>query len=259
MSIFVGTSGWSYKEWKGSFYPPKMPAEEMLRFYADRFPAVEVNNSFYRIPAERVLASWAEQVPESFRFVLKASRRVTHNNRLTDEDGSLGYFLRAINPLGDRLGPTLFQLPPTFKKDTERLRHFLGMLPRHWTAAVEFRHSSWFVDEVYDLLRTRDVAHVAVDEDETAGTGSPLVPTASWGYIRLRRGAYSSQELQSWATRIRELQWKTAYVFLKHEDGSPTGPAAASEMGDLLAKFGKSDPGHDLATVPALTYPSVEK
>ena len=114
--ILVGTSGWSYKEWKGSFYPAKLPAEEMLRFYAGRFPTVEVNNSFYRIPAERVLVTWAEQVPDSFRFVLKASRRVTHNNRLADADGSLDYFLRAVNPLGDRLGPTLFQLPPTFKK-----------------------------------------------------------------------------------------------------------------------------------------------
>ena len=129
MNIFVGTSGWSYKEWKGSFYPPKLPAEEMLRFYAGRFPAVEVNNSFYRIPAERVLAGWAEQVPESFRFVLKASRRITHNNRLTDPDGSLAYFLRAINPLGPRLGPTLFQLPPTFQKDIDRLRTFLAMSP----------------------------------------------------------------------------------------------------------------------------------
>ena len=259
MNILVGTSGWSYKEWKGSFYPPKMPADEMLRFYAGRFPAVEVNNSFYRIPAERVLASWAEQVPESFRFVLKASRRVTHNNRLTDEDGSLAYFLRAINPLGERLGPTLFQLPPTFKKDVERLRAFLGMLPRRWTAAVEFRHSSWFVEEVYDLLRTRDVALVAVDEDETEGTGSPLVPTASWGYIRLRRRAYTGQALQSWATRIRESLWNTAYVFLKHEDGSPTGPAAAGELGEILTKLAKSDPGHDPATAPGLTYPSVEK
>ncbi len=234
MNILVGTSGWSYKEWKGSFYPQKFPAEEMLRYYAARFPAVEVNNSFYRIPAERVLASWAEQVPESFRFVLKASRRVTHNNRLNDEDGSLGYFLRAINPLGNRLGPTLFQLPPTFKKDVERLRNFLGLLPRHWTAAVEFRHPSWLVDEVYDLLRARDVALVAVDADESEGMGSPLVATASWGYLRLRRTDYQRQALEVWAGRIRESPWSDAYVFLKHEDGSPTGPAAAAEMIGIL-------------------------
>jgi uncharacterized protein YecE (DUF72 family) len=236
MNVLVGTSGWSYKEWKGSFYPPKLPAEEMLRFYAGHFPTVEVNNSFYRIPAERVLANWAEQVPETFRFVLKASRRITHNNRLKDEDGSLGYFLRAINPLGDRLGPTLFQLPPTFKKDLDRLRNFLALLPRRWTTAVEFRHDSWFVDEVYDLLRERDVALVAVDEDEAEGKGSPLVATASWGYLRLRRSAYDRAALKAWAGRIRANPWTDAYVFLKHEDGSPTGPAAAGEMGEILTE-----------------------
>lgn len=234
MNILVGTSGWSYKEWKGSFYPPKLPAEEMLRFYAGHFAAVEVNNSFYRIPAERVLATWAEQVPESFRFALKASRRITHNSRLKDDDGSLAYFLRAINPLGDRLGPTLFQLPPTFRKDTERLLQFLALLPRRWRAALEFRHASWFVEEVFDALRNRDVALVAVDEDEAEGTGSPLVPTASWGYIRLRRAAYDESGLATWAARIRENPWDEAYVFLKHEDGSPAGPAAAAQMGRIL-------------------------
>jgi uncharacterized protein YecE (DUF72 family) len=236
VNILVGTSGWSYKEWKGSFYPPKLPAEEMLRFYSGRFPTVEVNNSFYRTPAERVLATWAEQVPDTFRFVLKASRRITHNNRLSDEDGSLGYFLRAVNPLGDRLGPTLFQLPPTFKKDVDRLRGFLALLPRRWPAAFEFRHASWFVDEVYDLLRARDAPLVAVDEDETEGRGSPLVPIASWGYLRLRRSAYDRPALHAWAERIRENPWTEAYVFLKHEDGSPTGPAAAGEMGEILTE-----------------------
>jgi len=235
--IRVGTSGWSYKEWKGSFYPAKLPAEEMLRFYAGRFPTVEVNNSFYRIPAERVLVTWAEQVPDTFRFVVKASRRVTHNNRLADADGSLDYFLRAINPLGDRLGPTLFQLPPTFKRDVDRLRAFLAKLPRRWVTAIEFRHASWLVDEVYELLRGRDVALVAVDQDEAEGAGSPLVPTASWGYLRLRRSTYDRGALETWAARIRETRWSEAYVFLKHEDGSPTGPAAAGEMDEIIANI----------------------
>jgi uncharacterized protein YecE (DUF72 family) len=230
MHIMVGTSGWSYKEWKGSFYPPKLPAEEMLRFYASRFPTVEVNNSFYRIPSERVLAGWAQQVPESFRFVLKASRRVTHNSRLKDEDGSLAYFLQAVNPLGERLGPTLFQLPPTFSKDFGRLQGFLGRLPKRWPAAIEFRHASWFDDEVYALLRSRDVALVAVDEDEGEGIGAPLIPTASWGYLRLRRSGYDASALQAWAERIGKQEWSEAYVFLKHEDGSPTGPGAATDM-----------------------------
>jgi uncharacterized protein YecE (DUF72 family) len=234
MNILVGTSGWSYKEWKGSFYPEKHPAEEMLGFYAARFPTVEVNNSFYRIPNERVLTSWAEQVPEQFRFVLKASRRITHNARLADEDGSLEYFLRAVNPLGERLGPTLFQLPPTFKKDLNRLQNFLGRLPHRWPAAMEFRHPTWFDDEVYQLLRGRDVALVAVDEDEPEGTGSPLVATASWGYLRLRRSAYDLSTLAQWGERILGQPWGEAYVFLKHEEGSPTGPAAAQELKQIL-------------------------
>jgi uncharacterized protein YecE (DUF72 family) len=206
----------------------------MLRFYASRFSTVEVNNSFYRIPTERVLAGWAEQVPEDFRFVMKASRRVTHNNRLKDDDGSLAYFLQAINPLGRRLGPTLFQLPPTFKKDSGRLQEFLTRLPRHWPAAIEFRHTSWFDEEVYDLRRARNVALVAVDGDEGEGGGAPLVPTASWGYLRLRRASYDIATLQDWAGRVREQDWTEVYVFLKHEEGSPTGPQQAKEMKQIL-------------------------
>ena len=234
MNILVGTSGWSYKEWKGSFYPANLPQAAMLSFYASRFSTVEVNNSFYRIPSEKVLAGWAEQVPGDFRFVVKASRRITHNNRLADEDGSLEYFLRAVNPLGQRLGPTLFQLPPTFKKDTARLRNFLVRLPARWVTAFEFRHSSWFDEEVYDELRAHDVALVAVDEDEGEGTGAPLVPTASWGYLRLRRSAYELPALGAWANRIQAQVWKEAYVFLKHEDGSPRGPGAAEELEQIL-------------------------
>jgi uncharacterized protein YecE (DUF72 family) len=240
MNVLVGTSGWSYKEWKGSFYPPKISAEDMLRFYSGHFPTVEVNNSFYRIPAERVLVGWAGQVPESFRFVMKASRRVTHNNRLRDEDGSLGYFLRAINPLAERLGPTLFQLPPNFKKDMDRLGEFLAALPRRWPAAMEFRHPSWFDDEVYDAMMARGVALVAVDENEDEGTGSPLVPTATWGYLRLRRVSYDEAMLRTWAERILDQSWSDAYVFLKHEDGSPTGPAAARQLSRILEEIRKT-------------------
>jgi uncharacterized protein YecE (DUF72 family) len=235
MNIHIGTSGWSYKEWKGSFYPPKMPADEMLPYYAARFSTVEVNNSFYRIPSDRVLASWASQVPPEFRFVMKASRRITHHGRLKNEDGSLEYFLQAVNPLGHRMGPTLFQLPPTFKKDPARLQSFLTRLPRRWPAAVEFRHQSWFDEEVYQLLRDRDVALVAVDEDE--GEGAPLIPSAAWGYLRLRRITYDRSQLSAWAARIREQPWSEAYVFLKHEEGSPTGPAAAEELQQILLEL----------------------
>jgi uncharacterized protein YecE (DUF72 family) len=235
MHFHIGTSGWSYKEWKGSFYPPQIPADEMLPYYAARFSTVEVNNSFYRIPSDRVLASWAGQVPSQFRFVMKASRRITHNGRLKDEDGSLEYFLPAVNPLGERLGPTLFQLPPTLKKDAGRLQGFLSRLPQRWAAAMEFRHQSWFDDEVYQLLRERDVALVAVDQDE--GEGGPLVPTAGWGYLRLRRIAYDTPQLSAWAARIAAQPWREAYVFLKHEEGSPSGPAAAQELQEIVRQL----------------------
>jgi uncharacterized protein YecE (DUF72 family) len=206
----------------------------MLAYYAERFGAVEVNNSFYRIPSERVLLSWAQQVPPHFRFIMKASRRITHFGRLRDEDASLGYFLQAVAPLGPRLGPTLFQLPPTFEADLVKLRRFLERLPRRWQAALEFRHHSWFNEEVYQLLRTHDVPLVTVDAGEDEGVSAPLVATASWGYLRLRRGHYSAEDLVRWAARIREQPWTSSYLFLKHQEGSPTGPAAAQELKAIL-------------------------
>jgi uncharacterized protein YecE (DUF72 family) len=234
MNIHIGTSGWSYKEWKGSFYPAKFPADQMLSYYASRFSTVEVNNSFYRIPTERVLVSWTREVPAHFQFVMKASRRITHFGRLKNDDGSLEYFLQAVNPLGTQLGPTLFQLPPTFKKDAIRLEEFLRHLPRHWLAAFEFRHQSWFDDEVYQILRGRDAPLVAVDEAPEDGAGAPLVATASWGYLRLRRTNYERPALERWAHEITSQPWHRAYVFLKHEEGSPTGPAAARELQQIL-------------------------
>ena len=235
MQLFVGTSGYAYKEWKGAFYPAKLPADEMLRFYASRLPAVEINNTFYRMPSERVLVEWAGQVPEAFRFVLKASQRITHYARLKIEDDSLDYFLRTANVLGSRLGPTLFQLPPNLKKDLPRLSAFLAKLPRTWRAAMEFRHESWFADDVLEALRARDIAMVAVDEDEG---GSPLVPTASWGYLRLRRTGYDAAALAAWADRIQDQPWTEAYAFLKHdEEGSEAnGPRWAEELRGLAVK-----------------------
>jgi uncharacterized protein YecE (DUF72 family) len=227
MNILVGTSGWSYKQWKGSFYPADLPADDMLRHYATRLPTVEVNNSFYRIPKEKTLLEWAEQTPAEFRFVLKASRRITHINRLADADDSLAYFLRTVNVLGDKLGPTLFQCPPSLRKNMELLAGFLAKVPRTWRAALEFRHASWFEDEVYDAIRAHDIALVGVDEDEGA---TPLVPTASWGYLRLRKTTYADDELNEWANRIKSQPWREAFVFLKHDEDSPAGPDAATKL-----------------------------
>jgi uncharacterized protein YecE (DUF72 family) len=229
MQLCVGTSGYAYKEWKGAFYPAKLPADEMLRFYASRLPSVEINNTFYRMPTERVLLDWAEQVPEGFRFVLKAPQRITHYARLKLEDDSLDYFLRTANVMGGRLGPTLFQLPPNFKKDLPRLTEFIAKLPRTWRAAFEFRHESWFTDDVLEALHGRDIALVAVDDDEG---GSPLVPTASWGYLRLRRTGYDHAGLAAWAERVRSQPWQEGYVFLKHdEEGTEAnGPRWAEEL-----------------------------
>jgi uncharacterized protein YecE (DUF72 family) len=231
MRIHVGTSGWSYKEWKGSFYPADLPADDMLRHYASRLPAVEINNSFYRIPKEKVLLEWAEQVPSAFRFVLKASRRITHINRLADADDSLGYFMRTVNCLGDRIGPTLFQCPPSLRRNMELLRSFLERVPRTWRAAMEFRHDSWFDDEVYEALRAHDMALVGVEEDEAA---TPLVPTASWGYLRLRKTEYGEDELRAWVARVRAQPWSEAYVFLKHDEESTAGPDAAVRLAGMV-------------------------
>lgn len=230
MQLHVGTSGWSYKEWKGSFYPADIAADDMLRFYGTRLSTVEINNSFYRIPKEKVLLEWADQVAPDFRFVLKASRRITHINRLANEDGSLEYFMRTVNVLGPRLGPTLFQCPPSLTMDMARLRGFLALVPRTWRAAVEFRHASWFTDEVADALREHDIALVAVDEDESEGPGSPLMPTSTWGYLRLRRAEYSDEMLRDWLERIRAQSWTEAFAFLKHDEDEPTGPEAATRL-----------------------------
>ena len=178
---------------------------------------------------------WAAQVPAEFRFVLKASRRITHINRLANQDDSLEYFLRTVNVLGERLGPTLFQCPPSLRLDLARLHDFLARVPRTWRAALEFRHASWFTDDVYEALRAHDVALVAAEEDEGEGAGAPLVPTASWGYLRLRRTTYATEELKAWLTRIQAQPWKEAFVFLKHDEEGKTGPEAATALSGMTS------------------------
>ena len=232
MRVLAGTSGFSYKEWKGSFYPEDLPADEMLRFYASKFPAVEINNTFYRMPKPALLTGWAEQVPEDFRFVLKASQRITHFKRLKEAASEVEYFFGVAASLGHRLGPALFQLPPNLKKDLPRLESFLAALPAGARAAIEFRHASWFEDDVFAALSSRGAA-LCVAEDEELAT--PFVATAPWGYLRLRRQDYGEAEVAAWADRIRTQAWDEAYVFFKHEDAG-TGPRLAAR---LLEAFGE--------------------
>jgi len=237
--IAVGTSGYAYKEWKGSFYPVDLPADGMLRFYGSRFGAVEINNTFYRMPTEKVLLGWAADVPDGFTFVLKASQRITHRKRLKDAGEEVAYFLKTANVLGPRLGPTLFQLPPNLKKDLPRLVDFLSHVPDTWRAAFEFRHASWLDDEVFAALRARNAALVVADTDPEEGETEPLViptlATADWGYLRLRRAGYTNSDLQRWAGTIREQPWKDAFVFFKHEEAG-AGPRLVDEFTALLPR-----------------------
>lgn len=236
MKVAVGTSGFAYKEWRGTFYPADLKQADFLAFYAGRLDAVEINNTFYRMPKESLLADWASRVPEHFTFVLKAPQKITHMKRLKDAGEEVGYFLRTANVLGARLGPTLFQLPPNLKQDLPRLRDFLALIPRTWRAAFEFRHPSWLADDTYALLREHGAALVCAEMDsEESVAAPPLVPTASWGYLRLRRVQYTAEDLADWARKIMAQPWDTAYVFFKHEDAG-TGPRLAAEFMTLLDK-----------------------
>lgn len=214
MILRVGTSGYSYKEWVGSFYPPKTPATRMLRYYGERLGTVEINATFYRMPTAAMLSKWAGEVPESFRFVLKAPRRITHEKKLQQAEDVVRGLIEASAALGQRLGPFLFQLPPFLRKDTGVLGEFLarlGPVP----AAFEFRHPTWYDDEVYDLMRAHGVALCLADTEDGE---PPQVATAEWGYLRLRRPDYDDATLAAWAERVNAQPWREAYVFFKHED-----------------------------------------
>jgi uncharacterized protein YecE (DUF72 family) len=240
VDLFAGTSGYSYKEWKGVFYPDDLPAKDYLRFYAARFEAVEINNTFYRMPKQSVVEQWASEVPEHFTFVLKASQRITHQKRLKDAASEVEYFLSVARALGPKLGPCFFQLPPFQRKDAERLKAFLDILPKDTKVAFEFRHSSWFDEEIYGLLRTSGAALCfadSEDEDEKEEGGpakvpsisGEIVPTAEFGYLRLRRCDYTAEDLRVWAERMKRQPWKSVYVFFKHEDEG-SGPKLAADF-----------------------------
>jgi uncharacterized protein YecE (DUF72 family) len=229
MEMLAGTSGYSYKEWLGRFYPEKLPASGMLRYYAEQFRTVEINNTFYRMPAEAMLARWAEEVPEHFAFTLKAPRRITHDKRLREAEGEVGAFLQRAAALGSKLGVLLFQLPPYLKKDLARLEAFLGLLPADTRAAFEFRHASWQDDEVYEALRVHAAALCVVDTDEG---DTPFVATSSYGYVRLRRTRYDDSDLNAWVERIAEHRLARTYVYFMHEDEA-LGTRFARRMNEL--------------------------
>jgi uncharacterized protein YecE (DUF72 family) len=229
MRVFVGTSGYSYKEWKGPFYPKEVPAAGFLRYYAAHFGTVEINNTFYRMPTSKLVEGWASEVPENFTFAVKAPQRITHIAKLEGAEDAVGVLLRTVSSLGSRLGPILFQLPPFMRKDVPRLERFLAALPAGTRAAFEFRHPSWFDDDVWTTLRSRGVA-LCVAEGEALE--SPLVATADWGYVRLRRDAYPEALLDDWARKIRDQPWQSAYVYLKHDEGD--APSVARR---LIAKL----------------------
>jgi uncharacterized protein YecE (DUF72 family) len=229
MRLLAGTSGYSYQEWKGNFYPEDLPADGMLRFYAGRFQSVEINNTFYRMPAEPMLARWAEETTGKFAFSLKAPRRITHDKRLRDADPDVSELLRRAAVLGRKLGVLLFQMPPSMKLDLGVLVEFLNAFPPRTRVALEFRHPSWQDDSVYETLRSNGAAWCVADTDEGE---VPLVSTADYGYLRLRRTRYDKRELRAWAERIAAQPWKSAYVYFKHEDEG-LGPQFAQRFIEL--------------------------
>jgi uncharacterized protein YecE (DUF72 family) len=233
MQVLVGTSGFSYKEWKGSFYPEGLKEADMLRYYAERLTTVEINNTFYRMPKASLLESWAALVPPGFVFVLKGSQRITHMKRLRDTGDSVDYLFKTAAILGDKLGPVFFQLPPSLKKDLPRLAAFLELLPPERPVAFEFRHQTWFDDEVYEALRAKGAALCTADTDESGDEGAPIVPTAGWGYLRLRRAGYSDEDLRGWAAKVRAQAWDRAFVFFKHEEAGK-GPALAARFRGIV-------------------------
>ncbi|MEX2273255.1 MAG: DUF72 domain-containing protein [Vicinamibacterales bacterium] len=230
--IWIGTSGYNYPEWKGSFYPEKMKPADMLAFYGQQFDAVEINYTFYRMPNAKTIDGWAAATPEDFRFVLKAPKRITHEKRLKDFGDSLAVFVRLSSGLEGRLGPLLFQLPPNLKKDLPRLEAFLDEIPDTARAAWEFRHESWFDEDVLAALRARGAALCVADSEKIS---TPVVQTASFSYFRLRDEGYQDADIAAWTERVREASKSgEVYVFFKHEE-SGKGPAFAKQMKALLA------------------------
>src|SRR5262245_30135748 len=233
--LLAGASGYSFKEWKGTFYPEDMKPDGMLAWYSARLPTVEINNTFYQMPKTAVLENWARATPGTFRFSIKASRRITHLSRLKADSAadSLAYLYRNLASLGEKRGPVLFQLPPFLKKDLPRLQEFLALLPADHRAAFEFRNESWFADDVYAALKGAGAALCLSEREDNAPP--PLVETAPSGYVRLRLESYSDTDLASWAARLKATGWREIFAYFMHE---PTAPGYERRLMDAATAGG---------------------
>ncbi len=233
MQTWLGTSGFQYAEWKGTFYPEKMPASKMLCFYAESFATTEINYTFRRIPSAATIERWVEGTPARFAFSLKAPQRITHFAKLRDCGDTLRFFYSVVSALGEKLGPILFQLPPSFQKDVPLLGDFLREFPAGLRAAFEFRHASWFAEDTYDVLRAAGIALCVAD---SAKLQTPVIATAPYGYLRLRREDYQPNDIDGWAevVRARSSSWSDAFIYFKHEE-SGMGPKLAQQLSDRLA------------------------
>jgi uncharacterized protein YecE (DUF72 family) len=230
--VYVGTSGYNYPEWRGTFYPEKFSTDKMLAFYAERFPTVEINYTFYRMPTEKLLKGWFDGTPGSFAFTLKAPRRITHDSKLQRCEDTLQAFCRTARTLGPKLAVLLFQLPPNFKKNADVLRAFVELLPEGTRAAFEFRHESWLDTEIFDTLRSRNVALCIADSEKMK---TPVEVTADYAYFRLRDEGYQQDDIERWAQTIKGLEPKDAFVYFKHEEQG-LGPEFANR---LIAAMGR--------------------
>ena len=232
--VLVGTSGYNYPEWRGTFYPEKMGTDKMLAFYAARFPTVEINYTFYRMPNEKLLAGWSAGTPEGFTFTLKAPRRITHDAKLQRCEDLTQTFCRTAGTLGPKLGTLLFQLPPTFRKDTGVLEAFLETIPEHTRTAFEFRHASWHDAPVFDLLRRYGAALCVADSEKMS---TPLEMTAGYAYFRLRDEGYQQADIDRWAGAIASLSGVSeAFVYFKHEEQG-LGPDFAQRLMSELRRL----------------------
>ena len=234
MRVLVGTSGFSYREWKGSFYPKDVRPAGFLRYYASRLPTVEINNTFYEAPKAPLVKGWMGEVPDAFVFAVKAPRTITHSLKLAKAGRPTRAFVKVVSRLGPRLGPLLFQLPPFFQKDVARLDAFLRAMPPGPRVTFEFRHASWFDDDVWATLRAHGAALCVAEGEELV---TPLIATADWGYVRLRKDRYSPAALKKWALRLAEQPWKEAFVYIKHDDGD--APGVATRLARSLERLEK--------------------